>query len=156
MGVIASQITSLTIVYSSVYSGADQRKHHSSSVTGLCAGNSPSPVNSPHKGPVTRKMLPFDDVIMQISLRFIYSKSIKSFSGQFYWRLLHYHKVDFTNKHFCCSVVGAASKISILFCTEDNTRWLNANLVCFWESHRWLVDIISINGLSSIMQQTIT
>ena len=33
-------------------------------VTGLCAGNSPAPVNSPHKGPVTRKMVPFDDVIM--------------------------------------------------------------------------------------------
>ena len=34
-------------------------------VTGLCAGNSPGPVTSPHKGPVTRKMFPFDDVIMQ-------------------------------------------------------------------------------------------
>ena len=33
-------------------------------VTGLCAGNSPGPGNSPHKGPVTRKMVPFDDVIM--------------------------------------------------------------------------------------------
>ena len=33
-------------------------------VTGLCAGNSPGPVNSPHKWPVTRKMFPFDDVIM--------------------------------------------------------------------------------------------
>ena len=33
-------------------------------VTGLCAENSPVPVNSPHKGPVTRKMFPFDDVIM--------------------------------------------------------------------------------------------
>ena len=33
-------------------------------VTGLCAWNSPGPVNSPHKGPVTRKMFPFDDVIM--------------------------------------------------------------------------------------------
>ena len=33
-------------------------------VTGLCAGNSPGPVNSPHKGPVTRKMFPFDDLIM--------------------------------------------------------------------------------------------
>ena len=33
-------------------------------VTGLCLGNSPGPVNSPHKGPVTRKMFPFDDVIM--------------------------------------------------------------------------------------------
>ena len=33
-------------------------------VSGLCVGNSPGPVNSPHKGPVTRKMFPFDDVIM--------------------------------------------------------------------------------------------
>ena len=35
-------------------------------VTGLCVGNSPGPVNSPHKGPVTRKMFPFDDVIMKV------------------------------------------------------------------------------------------
>ena len=34
-------------------------------VTGLCVGNSPGPVNSPHKEPVTRKMFPFDDVIMK-------------------------------------------------------------------------------------------
>ena len=33
-------------------------------VTGLCVGNSPGPMNSPYKGPVTRKMFPFDDVIM--------------------------------------------------------------------------------------------
>ena len=34
-------------------------------VTGLCAGNSLGPVNSPHKWPVTRKMSPFDDVITE-------------------------------------------------------------------------------------------
>ena len=33
-------------------------------VTGLCAGIHRSTVNSPHKWPVTRKMFPFDDVIM--------------------------------------------------------------------------------------------
>ena len=33
--------------------------------TGLCVGSSPGPVNSPHRGPVTRKMFPFDDVIMK-------------------------------------------------------------------------------------------
>ena len=33
-------------------------------ITGLCVGNSPGPVNSPHKWPITRKMFPFDDVIM--------------------------------------------------------------------------------------------
>ena len=37
-------------------------------VTGLCAGNSPGPVNSPHKWPVTRKMFPFDDVIMALKI----------------------------------------------------------------------------------------
>ena len=36
-------------------------------VTGLYAGNSPGPVNAPHKGPVTQKMIPFDDVIMMSS-----------------------------------------------------------------------------------------
>ena len=40
-------------------------------VTGLCAGNSPGPVNSPHKGPVTRKMFPFDDVIMSWNVEVI-------------------------------------------------------------------------------------
>ena len=35
-------------------------------VTGLCVGNSPGPVNSPHKGPVTQKMFPFDNVITRI------------------------------------------------------------------------------------------
>ena len=36
MGAIASQITSLTIVYSTVYSDADQRKHQSSASLALC------------------------------------------------------------------------------------------------------------------------
>ena len=40
------------------------RKTSTLCVTGLCAGNHRSPVNSPHKRPVTRKMFPFDDVIM--------------------------------------------------------------------------------------------
>ena len=62
MGAIASQINSLTLVYLILYSDADQRKKSKLRVTGLCAGN--SPVNSPHKWPVTRKMFPFDDVIM--------------------------------------------------------------------------------------------
>ena len=61
---IASQITSLAIVYSSVYSGADQRKHQSSASQAFVRGIHRWSVNSPHKGPVTRKMFPFNDVIM--------------------------------------------------------------------------------------------
>ena len=64
MGAIASQITSVTIVYSTIYSGADQRKHESPASLGFVQGIHRWPVNSPHKGPVTRKMIPFDDVIM--------------------------------------------------------------------------------------------
>ena len=64
MGTIASQITSLTSVYSTVYSGADQSKHQSSASLAFVWGIHRGPVNSPHKWPVTRKMFPFDDVIM--------------------------------------------------------------------------------------------
>ena len=64
MNVMASQITSLTIVCSTVYSGTDQRKHQSSASQVFVGGIHRWPVNSPHKGPVTQKMFPFDDVIM--------------------------------------------------------------------------------------------
>ena len=64
MGMIASQITSLTIVYSTVYSDADHRKHQSSASLAFVRGIHRGPVNSPHKWPATRKMFPFDDVIM--------------------------------------------------------------------------------------------
>ena len=64
MSLMASQITSLTIVYSTVYSGADHRKHQRSVSLAFVRGIHRWPVNSPHKGPVTRKMFPFDDVIM--------------------------------------------------------------------------------------------
>ena len=66
VGTIASQITSLTFVYSTVYSGADQRKHQSSASLAFVRGIHRGPVNSPHKWPViTRKMFPFDDVIIK-------------------------------------------------------------------------------------------
>ena len=64
MSTIACPITSLTIVYSTVYSDADQRKHQSSASLAFVWGIHWGPVNSPHKWPVTRKMFPFDDVIM--------------------------------------------------------------------------------------------
>ena len=64
MGAIASQITNLTIVYSTVYSDADERKYQSSASLAFVRGIHRGPVNSPHKWPVTRKMFPIDDVIM--------------------------------------------------------------------------------------------
>ena len=51
-------------VYSTIHSGADQRKHQSSASLAFVRGIHRSPVNSPHKGPMTRKIFPLDDVIM--------------------------------------------------------------------------------------------
>ena len=58
MGEMASQITRIA------KSGADQRKHQSPASLVFVLGIHRWPVNSPHKGPVTRKMFLFDDVIM--------------------------------------------------------------------------------------------
>ena len=55
MGPLASQITSLTIVYSTVHSGADQRKYKCSASLAFVWGIHRWPVNSPHKWPETRK-----------------------------------------------------------------------------------------------------
>ena len=68
---IASQITSLTIVYSVVYSDVDQRKHQSSASPAFVRGIDRGPLNSPQKWSVTPKVFPFDDVIMDslISVR---------------------------------------------------------------------------------------
>ena len=47
-----------------VHSCADQRKHESSASLPYVRGIHRRPVNSQHKWPVTRKMFPFDDVII--------------------------------------------------------------------------------------------
>ena len=58
----------LTIVYSTVYSDADQIKHQSSRSLAFVWGIHRRPVNLPHKRPVTRKMFPFDDIIMNVHI----------------------------------------------------------------------------------------
>ena len=64
MSAMASQITGVFIVNSTVSSGADQRKHQSSASLALVRGIHRWPGNPPHKGRVTWKMFPLDDVIM--------------------------------------------------------------------------------------------
>ena len=86
MTMLASQITSLTVVYSIVYSGVNQRKHQSSASLAFVREIHRGPVNYPHKWPVTRKMFPFDDVIMDgfvtvrtIAMKFGWDKENVSF-----------------------------------------------------------------------------
>ena len=69
MSAIASQITSLALVYW----GLEQKTQHQSSASlAFVRGIHRWPVNSSHIGPVTRKMFPFDDVIMWIIYGLIY------------------------------------------------------------------------------------
>ena len=80
MGTIASQITNLAVVYSIVYSDADQRKHQSSASLAFVRGNHRGPVNSPHKWPVTRKMFPIDGVIMELFIKDLSAASYHNIS----------------------------------------------------------------------------
>ena len=88
MSTMTSQITSLTIVYSTVYSGADQRKYHRSASLAFARGIHRSPVNSPHKGPVTRKKFRFD-YVRHVVIRPEYDRSIP------HRQILGFHKDGF-------------------------------------------------------------
>ena len=81
MGSMASEITSLTIVYSTVYTGTDKKNHQSSASLALVRGIHRWPVNSPHKWSVTRKMFPFDNAIIYGKLFSIdlYRKKMESY-----------------------------------------------------------------------------
>ena len=66
MSAMASQITGVSIVNATVCPGADQRKHQSCVSLVFARGIHGLPVNAPHKGPITRKMYPSDDVIINL------------------------------------------------------------------------------------------
>ena len=118
MSMMASQIASLTIVYSSVYTGIDQRKHQSSTSMAFVRGIHRWPVNSPYKGPVTRKMFPFDDAIMS---------NVESVSRSWY-----HHGAN-----LCCQSIRLWSwgiTIGTIYCTwldhSDNISYPWDSIVC--------------------------
>ena len=140
MGTLGPQITSPTIVYSIVCSGADQRKHQSSASLAFVRGTRRWPVNSPHKGPVSRKKFPFDGVIMK---RFCFIvKEFNSARGA-------YHHIWMSQKTSCLlfmmmsskgdsSVVtgplwGESSGYRLIPLTKGQWRWaLMFSLICAW------------------------
>ena len=92
MGAMASQITCVSIVYSTSWSGVDQGIHQSSASLAFVRGIHRSPVNSPHKGPVTRKMFPFDDVMIKFLLQ--------HYSVQHPWFRLPWFTPESSARHF--------------------------------------------------------
>ena len=117
MSAMASQITSLTSVYSTVYSGGDQRKHQSSASLAFVREIHRRPVISPRKGPVTRKMLPFDDVILSLAF----------FPSQFKFVWFHQYNVNDGYKiciwHDSCAVVVYTK----LCCDLMAGNWITVN-----------------------------
>ena len=99
MRAMASQITGVSIIYSTVCSGVDQRKHQSSASLAFVRGIHRSAVYSPHKGPVTRIMFPFNDVITR-SIKncdqpYCFVHSRLDFTASSYWGLaVHIHAND--------------------------------------------------------------
>ena len=132
MGTIASQITSTTIVYSIVYSDADQRKHQSSASLALVRQIHRGPVNSPHKWPVTRKMIPFEDVIMRFHV-------VKSSCAL--WEV--YYAVSIVNILGAIDILSRGS--NILHCiTTERLRYRIDELRHISTVHKWSIAYQSI------------
>ena len=136
MSTIASQITSHTIVYSTVYSDADQRKHQSSASLAFVWGIHRGPVNSPHKWPVTRKMFPFDDVITSVA------KTITGCRAD--WTLKGHSIPGPYGQAMGCLVLAFDKK---LFCIIVRLYWKGDPYFCFQyhEQSQW--DAVGLVGL---------
>ena len=114
MNTMVSQITSVSILDLTVCSGPDQRNHQSSASLALVRGVHRWLVNSPHKGPVTRKWFPFDDVIMWMDIykpqRTVVMMSKQGLSDHrviILWYVvdcsLTIHKYNMTRRSFMCA-----------------------------------------------------
>ena len=121
MSAMASPITGVSSVYSTVCSGADQIRHQSSASLAFVRGIHRGPVNSPNKGPVTRKKFLFHDVIMWIT-------SISTL-----WMLVAKHRVKIQYKpiygiqywHFGVNFrYPDVTHITLQILNKCNTNWL--------------------------------
>ena len=148
MGAIASRITSLTIVYTTVYSDADQRKHLSSMSLAFVRG----PVNFPHKWPVTRKMFRFDDIIMVYSIWFpvcslvdestitclsTHFADAKSFVIHFTTNIITLYRIAndtlyLSNKCLICNIIILNATI---LCNVQYIIYNISRLMCGWNNY---------------------
>ena len=131
MSAMASQTTSLTIVYSTVYSRRRSKKTSKLCVTGLYDR---WPVKFSHEGPVTQKMFPFDDVIMVTRSWWLKSKRVI---------LIHIYIYDCAKICGLCmlgdallyayqkiTAMWAEWSLSIYLCTKE--RALNCKKTSWW------------------------
>ena len=106
-------ITGISIVCSTFFSGTDQRKDQSSASLAFVRAIHRWPVNSLHKGPVTWKMFPFDDVIM------CYSTEMQHFGFTF--------------------ITLNFSDLATLLCNQELVLLHKFNSQWLWDNHLLLV-----------------
>ena len=111
MDVMASQIANLAILYSTVYSDVDQRKHQSPASLAFVRRIHRWPVNFPHKWPVTRKMFSFDDVTMITARCYIVRSGCD-------WRTVYNWFAS-----FCCVMFGVVEEYGQINNEKWNLSW---------------------------------
>ena len=131
MSAMASQITSITIVYSSVYSGADQRKHQSSASRAFVRGIHRSPVNSPHNRPVTREIFPFDDVITVVICNF----GTDNYSNRDYADKMTIYVFTFCHYVLCNINFSNNNNNAIMFLLRHANSWCQLDRFVLYFNH---------------------
>ena len=134
--IMRSMVSQITIVCTSVCSGADQRGHQSSASLSLLREIHRSPVDSPHKGPVTRKIFPFDEVIMKSvnsserqgsqhmnDIHEVFFKKAIDSSGWYktfpaFFRIFTWYQC----KHILCSMLHVYTRQHIKFTIKANSN----------------------------------
>ena len=127
MSVMVSQINSLTIACSTVYSGADQRKHQSSASLAFVRGIHRRPVNYPHKGPVTRKMFTLMTsswfqykALVHVFMSYTSGTNISIFIS-LHWIIFHY------DRPICMELCGSHT---LILYHDDVISW--KHFPCYW------------------------
>ena len=135
---MASQITGVSIICATVCSGADQRKHQSPASHALVGGIHRWSVGSLHKGPVTRKILSFDDVIM------IFFQTHADVVGQLPTTATRTSAAEVrastTEEKTCCrrNLIIMTSPVIILSGLNGVRKWKTAfTLLTFWDWLQW-------------------
>ena len=130
--------------------GADQRKHQSSASLAFVRGNHRGPGNSPHKWPVTRKMCPFNDVIMTIQSVTLYIIELSLYNRKcFFINIAHSWNVFplFTWKICFTSQIPTISYPQPLFFQKQSlTVWILTQirwqrLLIYWLAVGWISSV---------------
>ena len=129
MGAMASKSPASRLFTQPFIQGADQRKHQSSASLAFVRGIHRSPVNSPHKSPVTRKMFPFDDVIMESTL----------------WMYMSTYCFPFVITEFNYLFISQCSPQVLLLLPRDNNPLSEGSL-----SQRAIISVINVKYILKI------